>query len=34
MDLTGNFLVVVQKEGSEWKIIADTWNTNPPKTEA
>jgi ketosteroid isomerase-like protein len=31
MDLSGNFLVVVQKEGSEWKIIADTWNTNPPK---
>jgi ketosteroid isomerase-like protein len=31
IDLSGNFLVVVQKEGSEWKIIADTWNTNPPK---
>jgi ketosteroid isomerase-like protein len=31
MDLSGNFLVVVQKEGSEWKIIAHTWNINPPK---
>jgi ketosteroid isomerase-like protein len=31
MDLAGNFLVVLQKEGSEWKIIAATWNTNPPK---
>jgi uncharacterized protein (TIGR02246 family) len=32
MDLTGNYLTVAQKEGSEWKIIAHAWNINPPKT--
>lgn len=30
-DLSGNFLTIVQKEGSEWLITADTWNINPPK---
>jgi len=30
MDLTGNYLTVAQKQGSQWLLIADSWNINPP----
>jgi ketosteroid isomerase-like protein len=30
MDISGKGLVIVQKEGQEWKIIAFTWNVDPP----
>jgi len=29
MDLSGNFLLIAQKEGSAWRIKAHTWNVNP-----
>lgn len=32
-DLSGNYLMVLTKEGPNWSIIADTWNVNPPKAE-
>jgi ketosteroid isomerase-like protein len=31
IDLSGNYLMVLAKEGQDWSIIADTWNVNPPK---
>jgi ketosteroid isomerase-like protein len=33
LDLAGNYLTVLQKEGPAWQIVADTWNINPPKME-
>jgi ketosteroid isomerase-like protein len=30
IDISGKGLVIVQKEGQDWKIIAYTWNVDPP----
>jgi ketosteroid isomerase-like protein len=30
MDISGKGLMIVQKEGQDWKIIAFTWNVDPP----
>ena len=29
-DISGNYVFVLQKEGSAWLIKANTWNINPP----
>jgi uncharacterized protein (TIGR02246 family) len=33
MDVAGNYLTILRKDGEDWKIIADTWNVNPPHQE-
>jgi len=30
VDISGNYVFILQKEGSTWLIKANTWNINPP----
>jgi ketosteroid isomerase-like protein len=34
MDISGRGLVVLQKEGTDWKIVADTFSFDPPPSSA